>query len=379
MEKMTGHPVAGPSRAAAVLSEENSFAAMSSGRLLVIGGIALIAVGMIFGDIFAVFVLHPNAARIGEALGAATKAVAAQDPRAALGSFAAIGGFLENRGTKVDTHVHMIDFGYLAVLLALLQPYVALSPLRKKQLAAVFLLGALLLPVSVFVIHYVGLAHSPLEAIGWASISADFGGLLVIVACAGELHGLWRDLAGARLGTREAELLKERSWASRTLLAGGTILVLVGFLHGAYYSAFDLYRHEERDRALLRTMMDQAAGNNLPAAMQAVGDYGELQAEKAVKIAAHAHIIEFGLLAMLLAFIQPYVFLQERWKRCWAVTLLLGSVVLPVFVLLELRWGLVAGGVADVGGLLVIVALMGMLTGVVRYTGKLDSESWIVR
>jgi len=53
--------------------------------------------------------------------------------------------------------------------------------------------------------------------------------------------------------------------------------------------------------------------------------------------------------------------------------LLLGSLILPVFVLLELRLGIVAGGIADVGGLLVVIALAGMLTGIVRYTGRLDA------
>jgi hypothetical protein len=53
--------------------------------------------------------------------------------------------------------------------------------------------------------------------------------------------------------------------------------------------------------------------------------------------------------------------------------LLLGSVLLPVCVLLELKYGLVAGGLADVGGLLVIVALMAMWIGVLRYTGQPDA------
>jgi hypothetical protein len=100
-----------------------------------------------------------------------------------------------------------------------------------------------------------------------------------------------------------------------------------------------------------------------------------LQAEKAVKIAAHSHLIEFGLLAMLLSFVQPYVFLREAWRRFWVKLLLAGSVILPGFVLLELRMGLIAGGIADVGGLMVIVAITGMLCGVLRYTGRLDAEA----
>jgi hypothetical protein len=53
--------------------------------------------------------------------------------------------------------------------------------------------------------------------------------------------------------------------------------------------------------------------------------------------------------------------------------LLGGSVVLPIFVLLELKFGLLAGGIADMGGLAVLVALVGMLAGVLRYSGRLDA------
>ena len=64
--------------------------------------------------------------------------------------------------------------------------------------------------------------------------------------------------------------------------------------------------------------------------------------------------------------------MSDLWKRRWVLLLLAGSVTLPVFVLLELRLGLIAGGIADIGGLMVFVALMGMLVGVVRYSGGLD-------
>jgi len=357
-----------------MLRNAGVFAPLSSARLLILGGMTLILGGMVFGDVFAVFVLHQNSGSIGQHLLAATRAVAAGDVGAVQAHFTSIGAFLENRGTKVDTHVHILDFGYLALLLALLEPYVALSASARKRLAQIFLIGAVLLPVSVFLIHYMGLAYSPLQAIGWASIFADFGGLLVIVACVGELAGLSRYLGGARPALAGEELPEDRGWAARALLTGGTLLVLLGFLGGAYYAAVDLSQHEARDTALLRAMMESAAGNNLARATQAVDAYGGLQGDKAVKIAAHAHIIEFGLLAILLAFVQRFVFLSERWKRRWVLVLLLGSVALPIFVLLELDGGLVAGGIADIGGLLVVVALSGMLVGVLRHTGRLDAE-----
>lgn len=349
-------------------------------RLLVIGGISLIVAGMIFGEVFAVFVLHQNAGRIGEQLTLAANAVAAQDPKAVGTRFQAIGGLMENRGTKVDTHVHMIDFGYLALLLALVLPYAQLAEPRKRQLAKIFLAGAALLLVSVFLIHYVGRAYSPLSSIGWASITADFGGLLVIIACAGFLIGFLRRLRGKSAPATDNDAIRTEGWAGRVLVTGGMLLVLAGFLHGVYYALFDLSEHEARDRATLQEIVDFsrnaqiAPGHDMTDAHRSIEAYGMLQAEKAVKIAAHSHIIEFGLLAILVAFIQQYVFISERWKRRWVVVMLTGSVVLPVFVLLELKLGLVAGGIADAGGLLVIIALIGMLMGVLRYSGRMDAE-----
>lgn len=362
----------------AILPEARALTALSASRLLVMGGITLIIVGMLFGDIFAVFVLHQNAGRVREQMLAATRAVESRDAQGVLADFTTVGGLLENRGTKVDTHVHLTDFGYLALLLALLQPYVALSEECKRRMATLFLTGATLLPVSVFLIHYLGLTYSPWPAFGWASILADFGGLLAIIACATELNGLWRYVRGRHETSGRIDpndLLKDYSWASRALLAGGTLLVLAGFIHGAYFAAVHLYQLEQKEVVILQAIVHQAADNNLPAAAQAVDDDAALQGEAAVHIAAHAHVIKFGLLAYLLAFIQPFVFLTERWKRRWVKIMLLGSALLPVAVLLELRLGLVPGGIADIAGLLVIIALIGMLVGAVRYTGRLDART----
>jgi len=346
---------------------------MSARRLLVLGGIGLILVGMLIGDIFAVFVLHQDAARVSESLSAAAHAAVAGDASAVVARFQSVGSFLENRGTKVDTHVHMIAFGYLALMLAILQPWVALCEGTRKKLAWTFLFGAWLLPVGVFLIHYVGLAYSPLAGIGWASIFADFGGALVVAATLVCLAGIGRHLRQRPRAPLEDDLLKDRSSAGRALLAGGLALVLLGFFHGAYYAGVDLYRHEALDHSLLSQMTVTAAAKNATAMDSALTEYGELGGEKAVNIAAHAHAIEFGLLAMLLAFFQPYVSLRDSWKRRWAWLLLFGSLVLPVFVLLELKLGLLAGGIADVGGLLVIIALLAMWIGILRYTGEIDA------
>lgn len=361
--------------AAVAHGNASTFGRMSARRLLVLGGIGLILVGMLVGDIFAVFVLHQNAAKVGESLSAAAHAAVAGDPSVVLASFRSVGSFLENRGTKVDTHVHMIAFGYLALMLALLQPWVAFSENAKRKLGWIFLFGAWLLPVGVFLIHYVGLADSPLTSIGWASIFADFGGALVMVATLAYLLGIAKRAGTSGDSARRDALLDDRSSPGRILLAGGLALVLLGFLHGAYYAAVDLYRHEALDYSLLSEMTVGAAAKDVTTVDAALGAYGQLGGEKAVNIAAHAHAIEFGLLAILLAFFQPFVSLSVSWRRRWAWVLLFGSVLLPVCVLLELKLGLLAGGIADVGGLLVMVALLAMWIGILRYTGEMDATS----
>ena len=348
-----------------------SFERMSARRLYIFGGIALIAAGLLFGDIFAIFILHQNAGRQGEALIAASRAVAAGNAEAVNDAFSHLGDILEDRGTKVDAHVHMIDAGYLALLLALVQPYIAFSRRTKKSLAVLFIAGGVLLPVGIFLIHYVGLAGSPFAAIGWASVLADSAGALLIVVLIVQARGFWKYLRSRQIS--EPEVPDEDSMPRRALLTGGTILVLLGFLHGAYYAGTLLYEHERMETVILQRMMNAATAGNLDAATTEVNNFGNLAGARAVNIAAHSHIIEFGLLAMLLSFVQPFVFLSEKWKRRWVKLLLGGSVILPVFVFLELKLGLLAGGIADIGGLMVVVGLVGMLVGILRYTGGLDA------
>jgi NO-binding membrane sensor protein with MHYT domain len=348
---------------------------MGMRRLLLLNGIALILVGMLFGDIFAVFVLHQNASRVGASLASAAHAALAGDSAAVASSFQNVGAFLENRGTKVDTHVHMIGFGYLALLLAVIEPWIALSATAKRRIAWLFLFGSWLLPIGVFLIHYVGLAGSPFSAIGWASVAADLGGLLVIVALLGCFIGIWKYFRSGGRDSRRDELMASCVAGTRLLLVGGVLLVLLGFLGGAAYAAFDLYQHEAQDFSNLSDMARGAASGNAATVDRALNDYGQLQGDKAVNIAAHAHAIEFGILAMLLGLFQPFVALAEKWRRRWAAILLLGSLMLPVCVYFELRYGLLAGGFADLGGLLVILALFAMWVGIFRCTGQLDAST----
>jgi hypothetical protein len=352
------------------------FQPMSASRLYIFGGIALIVVGLLFGDIFAVFILHQNAARQTEALIDASRAIAGGNQGLVDQSFVRLGGLLEDRGTKVDAHVHMIGAGYLALLLALAQPYVVLSQRVRKFLAISFIAAGIFLPFGIFLIHYLGLAGSPFSAIGWASVLADGAGAILIAVLFAQLWGFWKFLRGDVANNVGSPAFDGEAdgMPRRALLTGGTILILLGFMQGAYYAGTMLYEHERMETEILQRLIGSASAGDVISATSEIGAFGNLAGTRAVNIAAHSHIIEFGLLAMLLSFIQPYVFLAKKWKRRWVKLFLGGSVVLPVCVLLEVKFGLIAGGIADIGGLMIIVALIAMLVGIVRYSGALETQ-----
>ena len=129
--------------------------------------------------------------------------------------------------------------------------------------------------MGIFLIHYVGLAYSPFSVIGWASVLADSAGALLIAALIAEAWGLWRYFRGVRADVEP--VLPPETVESRTHLAGGTVLILLGFLYGAWYAGFDLYEHEAREKTILSAML-KASTESGGDATQFVRAYGSLQA-----------------------------------------------------------------------------------------------------
>jgi hypothetical protein len=346
----------------------------SSQRLLTIGGILLIASGMLFGDIFAMFVLHPNNARIGEAMYAASQLVPAGDTEGIMAHFMAIGGFLENRGTKVDTHSHIIHMGYIALLLAMLQPWVELPEATKRRTAWLYMVSAALLPVSIFSIHYVGLAYSPISYIGWGSIFADLFGALLGVAVFIQLWGLWRHSRAGQAASTEMAPAANNA-ASRTLLVGGLSLLVFGFLYGAAYAAWNQSGAATSEVAILKNIVTHAAAAEQEALGAQFGAFGEYQMYRAINVAVHTHINEMGILLLLMSFVQGFIHFRDRTRQRWARLAVISGFGLPIGILLEINFGIIGSIIADFFGFTMIVALMAMLFGLLRYTGASDART----
>src|SRR5258708_12944799 len=89
--------------------------------------------------------------------------------------------------------------------------------------------------------------------------------------------------------------------------------------------------------------------------------------------AAHSHIIEMGIMAVLLAFVQNFVFLSDRWKRKWAVLFCVGGADMPLSTYFASIFGLATPGFADAFGVLSLVSFFAMLCGLVAQPGAQES------
>jgi len=184
--------------------------------------------------------------------------------------------------------------------------------------------------------------------IGWASILADFAGALLIIVLSQKLGD------SNYVRTRkfaEPALPEDEGWSAALCLqaapAGFARIPARRLVCGIY-----LYEHERMETDILQNMITAAGANDLVTATDQVGNFGNLSGARAVTL---QHILtSLSSTAGDAAFIRATLRIPQRAvERRWTQVLLAGSVVLPVFVLLELRFGLVAGGVADIGGLMV--------------------------
>lgn len=338
---------------------------MDASRILVFGGIVLVVTGMMVGEIYAIFISHVANAEIRQSWMTVVEEVAARNPQSVERQFDIIARQLAKRGRVMNTHSHMIAYGYLALVLAPLQPLLTWGGGAKRLLAVLLIAGGLLQTVMTFTAFYAG---------AWAHSIADAGAVVLTGCVALVLFGLLRGRSELpKFNSLMQQLLQ--SAPSRFLLRWGVLLVLLGMLFGLYYSWIYVFYDEVTQMKTVEAALNASAAGEVETAQQAVGEFRGVLSKTAITVAAHSHAIEFGMLAILVAFIQNFVFLAEKWKLRWCRVFMIGGFLLPFFVFNATIYGLVSAGFADLSGFLVVVALSAMAFGVIRYTGARDSRS----
>ena len=155
---------------------------MTSGRLLILGGMALALWGMGYGLWYAVSAEHQALNNIGSSLSAAFDAAAARSPAAvetALRSYKEAKYVYER---QVDVHGHWIGLAMLLIVVGIGLDRAGFAEGYKTMLALALLAGAVVFPLGVLLQTF---DHGPIPR-GIAIL----GSALVIVGLAGITLGL---------------------------------------------------------------------------------------------------------------------------------------------------------------------------------------------
>lgn len=336
----------------------------SASRVLVFGGILLLIINMLLGEVFAIFISHVANGEIRTLWGDVIIAARAGQLEILQEHFERIEFLLDRRGRIMNSHSHAGAFGILALMLALIQPMLGIAEATKRRLAFCVIGGGVIQPFFIFASSYAGL---------WANYVSHIGALLIIAGVSGTIIALLRaNIDAATIGESVNELLKPTS--SRLLLRWGALLILLGMLFGFGYAWVFTTEHEPRQFELIGSMLAYAMNDNQAEPRALVKRYRGVNSSIAILSAVHSHAIEMGTVAILLAFIQSFIFLSDRARLIWAHAFLTGGFLLPFFIFNATIFGLRSAALADISGFIVLVSLLAMLAGSVRHSGVMDAQ-----
>jgi hypothetical protein len=161
-----------------------------SQRLLIFGGLALAAFGMLYGLHYAILVEHQTLDRLGGSLGQSFSQAAARHPALSQAALKEYGETKYDYVRQVDAHSHWIGLAMIMIVLGAVFGRVNFTERTRQAIALALLVGSTVFPLSVILQTY---HHSAPALKGLAVVSSG----LVIVALAGTAWGLSRPRAEA--------------------------------------------------------------------------------------------------------------------------------------------------------------------------------------
>lgn len=149
-------------------------------KLLILGGLALVIVGMSYGLYFAVFVEHQTLDTIGDSLASSFVRAAERkmpEAQAALDTYAET-KYVYTR--QVDVHSHWIGLGMLLIVLGAAFERVAFGDRLRFLLALALLAGAAIFPLGVILQTYDhGPAPRAIAIVGSGLVIAALGCIVI--------------------------------------------------------------------------------------------------------------------------------------------------------------------------------------------------------
>jgi len=150
-------------------------------KLLVFGGIALAALGMLYGLHYAVFVEHQTLDQMGGSLATAFVSTAERNIPEAHAAVGAYGAVKYDYVRQVDVHSHWIGLAMLLIVLGLVFDSVAFGERIRLWIAVALLLGSVTFPLGVILqtVSHGGMFASAIAVMGSVLVIAGLGAVAV--------------------------------------------------------------------------------------------------------------------------------------------------------------------------------------------------------
>lgn len=151
----------------------------------------------------------------------------------------------------------------------------------------------------------------------------------------------------------------------RILILGGIALAAFGMLYGLHYAVFIEHQTLDHMGGSLATAFVEAAGENAAASHTAIDAFGSTKYDYVREVDAHSHWIGLAMILIVLGAIFDRVGLSITIRKALAWSLLLGAILFPLGVILQVsqRGGSIPSAMAIAGSALVIAGMAGTALG----------------
>jgi len=153
----------------------------------------------------------------------------------------------------------------------------------------------------------------------------------------------------------------------KILIFGGIVLALLGMSYGLYYAAFVEHQMLDQMGGSLAGAFVSAAEQNGPQSQDSLVNYGRVKYRYVRQVDVHSHWIGLAMLMIVLGVVFGELRFAERTRVLLAWSLLIGSAIFPLGVMLQtVNLQIIGSGLAIAGSGLVILALGATAAGFAR-------------
>jgi hypothetical protein len=154
------------------------------------------------------------------------------------------------------------------------------------------------------------------------------------------------------------------SGSRKLLIISGVVLAIWGMSFGLYYALFAEHQALDKIGGSLAIGFTHGAEGDLMAAKASLQTYADTQFAYARSVDVHSHWIGLAMLLIVLGVAFDRVGFTEGRRMLLALSLVIGSAVFPLGVLMQtLDRGIIPQAVAAIGAGLVIIALAAIALG----------------